>query len=266
MKGLPQQLTYGLLIGVFFTGRALKPENFAYESSNFGLVQGKRQPIKDAISVSKGPARRATLTSLPKTFGGRKAWENKGGGKVVVMSKDPGGDDFGCSESQGGAGVCQLRCSGAMCTNAKELCAAKPQCVAVGLNADFSWGTLKKQSTRKPVDVNAYIRNKEECELGDFAPGTFESGRFQQERQESLPYCGMRADELRGYWSRDSAKPPQYSVEACRVHRFTAKEARTCLRDQHIAFAGDSTTRYQYLSMVYFLVRVEPPSRLQFAR
>jgi hypothetical protein len=260
-----------LLLSFLFT-KALKPENFQYSEHRavFGLVQGKRRGIKDVgpkqvpapklaagITSQRGAAK---TRSLPDNFGRKQPWVNTSGGKIVVMSRDAGGSDFGCSETQaGGSGACQLRCSDAKCTNAETLCRAKSGCVAVGLNADFSWGTLKKQSASKPVDVNAYIRSKGTCELGGFAPGVFEQSL--QQEQAASAYCGMRADELRGWWSRDGDKPPKYAVEGCRLHRFTAEEARSCLKKQHVMFAGDSTTRYtgEYCSGGFALPPPPPP-------
>lgn len=41
--------------------------------------------------------------------------------------------------------------------------------------------------------------------------------------------------------------------EYCRIHRYTANEAKTCLKGLHLNMIGDSLTRYQFLSLVYFL-------------
>jgi hypothetical protein len=45
----------------------------------------------------------------------------------------------------------------------------------------------------------------------------------------------------------------------CRLKRYTSSEARQCLSNKHLAFIGDSLTRYQYLSLAYFLERGQYP-------
>jgi hypothetical protein len=47
----------------------------------------------------------------------------------------------------------------------------------------------------------------------------------------------------------------------CRLKRYTAMEAKTCLASQHVTFIGDSLTRYQYLSLAYFLEHEAFPPR-----
>jgi hypothetical protein len=53
-------------------------------------------------------------------------------------------------------------------------------------------------------------------------------------------------------------------VETCRLKRYTAQQANTCLRHKHLAMIGDSITRYQYLSLAYLLEHGAFPPR--FAR
>ena len=47
----------------------------------------------------------------------------------------------------------------------------------------------------------------------------------------------------------------------CRLKRYTSTQARKCLNQRHLAFIGDSLTRYQFLSLAYFVERGEYPPR-----
>ena len=47
----------------------------------------------------------------------------------------------------------------------------------------------------------------------------------------------------------------------CRLKRYTSSEARQCLSNKHLAFVGDSLTRYQYLSLAYLIERGQYPPR-----
>jgi hypothetical protein len=49
----------------------------------------------------------------------------------------------------------------------------------------------------------------------------------------------------------------------CRMRRYTSAEARTCLRDRHVMFVGDSLSRYQYLSLAHLLERGGYPPRFR---
>jgi len=42
-------------------------------------------------------------------------------------------------------------------------------------------------------------------------------------------------------------------LNGCQLHRYTRKEALQCLDGTHINFIGDSLTRYQYVSLAYFI-------------
>jgi hypothetical protein len=53
-------------------------------------------------------------------------------------------------------------------------------------------------------------------------------------------------------------------TEICRLKRYTAQEANTCLANKHVSMIGDSITRYQYLSLAYLLEHGQFPPR--FAR
>jgi len=58
---------------------------------------------------------------------------------------------------------------------------------------------------------------------------------------------------------RDGSRELRHSM--CRLHRYSAKEARQCLAGKHINFIGDSLTRYQYLSLAWFLHKDTYPPR-----
>ena len=47
----------------------------------------------------------------------------------------------------------------------------------------------------------------------------------------------------------------------CRLKRYTAQQAGTCLRNKNLLFIGDSLTRYQFLSLAYFLEHQKWPQR-----
>jgi hypothetical protein len=47
----------------------------------------------------------------------------------------------------------------------------------------------------------------------------------------------------------------------CKIHRYTADEARQCLVGKHVSIIGDSVSRYGGISLAYFLHKGEWPSR-----
>jgi len=47
----------------------------------------------------------------------------------------------------------------------------------------------------------------------------------------------------------------------CQLHRYTASEARQCLAKRHVSFIGDSLTRYQFISLAYFIEKGKYPPR-----
>ena len=55
------------------------------------------------------------------------------------------------------------------------------------------------------------------------------------------------------YWSVDDTLSINATAASCDPGQFSVKLARRILQGQHIAFIGDSLTRYQYLSLAYFL-------------
>jgi hypothetical protein len=49
----------------------------------------------------------------------------------------------------------------------------------------------------------------------------------------------------------------------CRLKKYTAREAGQCLKNKNLLFVGDSLTRYQYLSLAYFMEHKKWPPRFQ---
>lgn len=49
--------------------------------------------------------------------------------------------------------------------------------------------------------------------------------------------------------------------DTCTLKRYTAPQVKSCLQSKHLMFIGDSLTRYQYLSLVYFLEYERWPPR-----
>ena len=47
----------------------------------------------------------------------------------------------------------------------------------------------------------------------------------------------------------------------CQLKRYTSIEARQCFANRHISFIGDSLSRYQFLSLAYFIERGQYPPR-----
>jgi hypothetical protein len=56
-----------------------------------------------------------------------------------------------------------------------------------------------------------------------------------------------------GYWRylRDGTR--KYELLTCKLKRFNAVEARECLANHNLLMLGDSTMRYQFLSLAYFM-------------
>lgn len=76
------------------------------------------------------------------------------------------------------------------------------------------------------------------------------------EALEQLPYCspsGIDAALTAGKWYKDVDGEYFFEPEGCRLRRLSGEAARSCLSGKHIAFIGDSVTRYEYLSLVHFL-------------
>lgn len=92
---------------------------------------------------------------------------------------------------------------------------------------------------------------------------------FRKEVNEETPrrMCGRVTGTERGRWNGQISADGndgtrlRYDLQHCQLKRFTASEARQCLRGKHLVLVGDSLMRYQYLSLVHFLHLGEyPPS------
>jgi hypothetical protein len=69
----------------------------------------------------------------------------------------------------------------------------------------------------------------------------------------------LQADKARWRGCDDGTRT--YEPATCAMRRFTAREARQCLAGQSLLLAGDSLTRYQYMSLAYFLKNGAYPDR-----
>jgi hypothetical protein len=58
----------------------------------------------------------------------------------------------------------------------------------------------------------------------------------------------------------------EYDISTCRLKRFTSSEAKKCLSGHHMLLIGDSVTRYQYISLIYFLEHGKWPPRFGVPR
>ena len=83
--------------------------------------------------------------------------------------------------------------------------------------------------------------------LSPYADGQFLSRRSTRARWR-----------LRSDTSRELELP-----DMCRMRRYSSSEARTCLKDRHVMFVGDSLSRYQYLSLAHLLERGTYPPRFR---
>jgi hypothetical protein len=56
-----------------------------------------------------------------------------------------------------------------------------------------------------------------------------------------------------GRWNVAQDDTLFFSLMSCALDRYNAQQARELLANSHVIFVGDSLTRYQYLSLVYFI-------------
>jgi hypothetical protein len=54
-------------------------------------------------------------------------------------------------------------------------------------------------------------------------------------------------------WLMRKDRSMEYRPHSCRLKRFNVGEAKVCLNRQHLLFIGDSLSRFQYLSLIYFI-------------
>lgn len=89
------------------------------------------------------------------------------------------------------------------------------------------------------------------CEELMRRPGSpYADGSFLTRRTTSVSWK-LRIDN-----SRELTLP-----DTCALKRYTAPQVESCLRSKHLMFIGDSLTRYQYLSLAYFLEHGRWPQR-----
>ncbi|KAL4438729.1 hypothetical protein ABPG77_006333 [Micractinium sp. CCAP 211/92] len=78
------------------------------------------------------------------------------------------------------------------------------------------------------------------------------------------PHCSFRGPLPLGAvrWSQANATADQLAVRGCQLRRFSHAQAQRCLAGKRLVFVGDSVTRYQYLTLLYFLERGDWPAPL----
>jgi hypothetical protein len=84
-------------------------------------------------------------------------------------------------------------------------------------------------------------------------------------RQPNSPFrdgnfLASHATPIRWAPRRDGSRQLELK-EICRLKRYTSQEANQCLAHTHVSMIGDSLTRYQYLSLAYFLEHGKFPPR-----
>jgi len=62
----------------------------------------------------------------------------------------------------------------------------------------------------------------------------------------------------------DGSRELRHSM--CDLHRYSAAEAKQCLKGKHVNLIGDSLTRYQYLSLAWFVHKAAYPPRFGIDR
>ena len=65
----------------------------------------------------------------------------------------------------------------------------------------------------------------------------------------------------RGTWRYRLDGSKEYTIDTCKLKRFTATEARQCLSGHHMLWIGDSVTRYQFIILSYFIEHGSWPPR-----
>ena len=116
-------------------------------------------------------------------------------------------------------------------------------------------GRLPMLHTGALTRSQAYDRNKAKL----YSSIEQQPGSYVHPVTEALkesPYCNFSGNDVMltaGKWYKDEDGEYFFEPEMCRIRRYSAEAARSCLSGKHIAFVGDSVTRYEYLSLVHFL-------------
>lgn len=120
--------------------------------------------------------------------------------------------------------------------------AATPQCVqhtaSDGLVAD--WHYSYKRDHKETSILRDILRE------GNIAPY----------RSSPPPACGVLelvADPFEGEFYLAPDNHVVFEPDHCTLRRLSADAARQCLTGRHVAFVGDSVSRYQYLQLAVFL-------------
>ena len=133
------------------------------------------------------------------------------------------------------------------------------------MNTDVAIDGGDKNELQDNVDVGAVYtqQSKETKTPGDLAScdelmrkhRMYKDGSFLTKNTTEVVWK-MRADR-----SREITLP-----STCRLKRYTADEALTCLKNKNLYFIGDSLTRYLFLSLTYFLEHKQWPMRFHAGR
>lgn len=75
--------------------------------------------------------------------------------------------------------------------------------------------------------------------------GLFNLSQVVWEEQQRIAFTA-------GQWVRVTDQP-ELKLLSCKMHRFSSTEARACLAERPLILLGDSVTRFQYLSLSFFL-------------
>jgi hypothetical protein len=145
------------------------------------------------------------------------------------------------------------------------------------LTEEFTRVKQQQQQLQKKLETHTMQTHDEEPQKHQPPK---HSHQQQQDRIDRLPQCDevMQAPNSPfqdGAFITAHTTPIQWTPRAdgsrqfdlnnyiCHLKRYTAKEAKQCLASsyQHMSFIGDSLSRYQYLSLTYFLEHDAFPPR-----
>jgi hypothetical protein len=87
---------------------------------------------------------------------------------------------------------------------------------------------------------------------------------FSTKQKHSRPFCSPENLKLRnastGNWFILPDGSLSYEYSHCQLRKFSREAAASCLQGSHIAFIGDSVSRYFYVSLAYLFVQRKWPS------
>jgi hypothetical protein len=147
---------------------------------------------------------------------------------------------------------------------------------------------INKDTTETSVNITSLIHARIEARMAEFEEKWTQETKKQDsvsappvalERREpeQLPTCEslMQAPDsplADGAFLTRASTPVSWTLRAdgsrelklphtCRLKRYTSSQARQCLNKKHVSFVGDSLSRYQFVSLAYFIERGEYPPR-----